>query len=130
MNPGERVGTGKDAADGQEDDVDQRVFASALMRILEILEVLLKGSRSALAIGCSSLQVIAIPPCHHKSCTELSFPRLRRTATLMRCPWGGAAARAGAMGTPTVILGVEAGPLSAFSPLGDVMRQTRNDDTG
>ena len=47
MNPGERVGTGKDAADGQEDDVDQRVFASALnARILEILEVLLKGSRS------------------------------------------------------------------------------------
>src|SRR5262249_28002474 len=47
VNPRQRVGTGKDAADGHENDVDQRVFSSPLhARVGEILDVSLKASRS------------------------------------------------------------------------------------
>ena len=47
MNCSERVGTGKNATDGHEDDVDQRMFSGPLhSRVLKVLEVSLKRSRS------------------------------------------------------------------------------------
>ena len=52
VDGGERVGPGEDAADGDEDDVDQGVLAGALdARVLEVLEVPLEGGRSD-AVPC------------------------------------------------------------------------------
>ena len=43
VDGGERVGPGEDAADGDEDDVDQGVLAGPLdARVVEVLEVLLE----------------------------------------------------------------------------------------
>ena len=43
VDPRDRVGAGEDAADGHEDDIDQRMLAGPLhTRVVEILEVLLE----------------------------------------------------------------------------------------
>src|SRR5262249_7201372 len=80
--------SGPTTPDGDEDDVDQGVFASALdAGILEILEVVSKGGRSVvghwvLLSECDWGLTRAIP------CTDGAFANLLDFASLMREPWG------------------------------------------
>ena len=89
VDRGEGVGPGEDTADGDKEDVDQGVFASALdAGIREIPEVVSKGGRSVvghwvlLSEGDRGL-TRPIP------CTDGAFANLLEFASLMREPYPG-----------------------------------------
>src|SRR5262249_32096904 len=91
VDAGDRVGAGEDAADGDEDDIDQGVLAGALdAGVLEVLEVLVEGGRSdvghELLLGEDDRVRGGITSLY---CTKGSHPSLQGVSILMRQPWTG-----------------------------------------
>jgi hypothetical protein len=89
LDRGERVGPGEDTADGDEDDVDQGVFAGPLDAwVGEVLEVVLERGGLAAGHGDDPSKAGRVISVGRSVVRKACSPSPREFAILMRRPWG------------------------------------------